>query len=140
MTSVTLADSTVVTVKTYSSAFPDKPIDQADSDTTTKASSYPIMIINSPNLDWEDFTLCKKWINGTIMLDIFTTKAEAADTFIDAMIESIETYRGTLRDDGLMFVNVDLTEKDEFFRGHIKVHRKAVTFSFRYIFTKTQTY
>ena len=132
ITSVTLSDSSVQTIQFYSAAFPDKPNE-------TK-SDYPILVVNSPDIEWEDFTLTKKWLNGTITIDIFTTKAESADLFIDAIIDSIETYRDDFRDLGLMNINLDSTTKDEFFRGDIKVHVKSCTFSFRYIFDKTNTY
>jgi len=132
VTSVTLSDSSVQIIQFYSAAFPDRPNE-------TK-SDYPILIVNSPDIEWEDFTFTKKWLIGTITIDIFTTKAESADLFIDAIINSIETYRDNFRDLGLMNVNLDSTSKDEFFRGKIKVHMKSCTFSFRYIFTKTNTY
>ena len=129
---VTLSDSSSQTIQFYSAAFPDRPNE-------TK-SNYPILIVNSPDIDWEDFTFTKKWLNGTITIDIFTTKAESADLFIDAIIDSIETYRDDFRDLGLMNINLESTGKDEFFIGKIKVHMKSCTFSFRYIFTKTNTY
>ncbi|RLD42761.1 MAG: hypothetical protein DRI86_11095 [Bacteroidetes bacterium] len=132
VSSVTLSDSTIQTIKFYSAAFPDREFD-------TK-SDYPILIVNSPDIDWEDFTFTKKWLNGTITIDIFTTKAEAADLFIDAIINTIETNRKELRDAGLVYINLESTSKDEFFRGKMKIHVKSCTFSFRYVFTKTNTY
>jgi len=132
VTQITLSDSSVQTIQFYSAAFPDREFE-------TK-SNYPILIVNSPDINWEDFTFTKKWLIGTIAIDIFTTKAEAADLFIDAIIDAIETYRGDFRDLGLMNINLDSTTKDEFFRGDIKVHVKSCTFSFRYIFDKTNTY
>lgn len=133
ITSVTLKDNSTVTIQTYTSAFPDKDIDDGKLD-------YPIMIINSPNLSWTEFTFTKKWVEGTIAIDIFTTKAEAGDKFIDAINDKIETSRKTLRDLGLLFVNLESTTKDEFFRGKVKVHVKSATFKFKFVFTKTRTY
>jgi len=132
VTVVTLADSSTSTIQTYSSSFPDKPLDDK--------TDYPILIVNSPNIEWEDFTFTKKRANGSITIDIFTTKAETADKFIDAIIESVETYRADLRGAEMQFVNLESTTKNEFFRGQIKVHIKSVTFTFKFVFTKTQTY
>ena len=129
---VTATDNSVHSVQFYASAFPDKVADSK--------SSYPIVLVESPNLSWEDFTFTKKWVNGTITLDVFSTKAEVTDKMIDDVINLVETARDSLRDLGLMNVSLDSTDKDEFFRGQIKVHVKSATFTFRYIFTKTQTY
>ncbi len=129
---VTATDNSVHSVQFYSSAFPDKKI--------TTSSSYPIVLIESPEVEWEDFTLTKKWVNGTITLDILSTKAEVSDKMIDDMINLVETARDDLRDLGLSFVNIGSTSKDQFFRGQIKVHMKSAVFNWRYIFSKTQTY
>jgi len=130
VTSVTLSDATTSTIQTYTGAFPDKDID-------TK-SKYPICVINSPELSWEEFTFTKKQVNGTFSIDIYTTKAETADLFIDAIINSIETYRNTLGNThGLIFVNLESTDYDSIMRGKIKIHLRSATFSFKYKFTKT---
>lgn len=132
VTSITLSDSTTSTIQTYTSAFPDSEIDDI--------SKYPILVVNSPDINWEDFTLTKKQVNGTFIIDIYTFKSESADLFIDAIINSIETYRTTLRDYGMFFVNLESTGYDQVMRGKVKIHIKSCTFSFKYIFTKTQTY
>lgn len=130
--SITLSDSTTSTIKTYTSAFPDSEIDDT--------SKYPILVVNSPDISWEDFTLSKKQVNGTFIVDIYTFKSESADRFIDAIINSLETYRKELRDYGMVFVNLDSTGYDQVMRGKVKIHIKSCTFSFKYIFTKTATY
>lgn len=129
VTVVTLADATTSTIQTYSSSFPDKPLDDK--------TDYPILIVNSPDLDWEDFSLAKKRANGSITIDIFTTKSESADLFIDAIIESIETYRDDLALAKMSWVNLESTTYDSFTRGGFKVHVKSATFRFAHHFTKT---
>lgn len=131
VTTVTATDSSTHEAH-YSASFPDKVAD-------TK-SSYPIVLIESPNLIWERFTLSKQWVNGTIDLSIFSTKAEVIDKMTDDVINLIETARGTFADLGLKFVKLESTSKDEFFRGQIKVHMKTISFSWRYIFTETGVY
>ena len=131
VSSVSITGSGTVTIQTWTNSFPDKPSDEK--------GDYPILIINSPDLSWDVHTLRKKWVNGTFTVDILTTQAEAADKFIDAIIESIETYRDDLKHTGKMdFVNLESTGYDALFRGGFKLHQKSATFSFRYIFTSTQ--
>jgi len=131
VTSVTLSDSSTVQIQTYTGAFPDSEID-------TK-SKYPICVIDSPSLLWTDFSLTKKQVEGAFTIDIYTTKAESADLFIDAIINSIETYRATLKNtDKMDFVNLESTDKDHLMRSNsMKVHMRSATFSFKFRFTKT---
>jgi len=129
VTSVTLSDATTSTIQTYTGAYPDKDFD-------TK-SNYPICVIASPNLSWEPFTLTKKQVNGTFTIEIYTTKAESADLFLDAIINSIETYRDTLGNtDKMTFVNLQSTDYFQNMRGKMKIHMRSCTFTFKFSFTK----
>ena len=129
VTAVALSDNTTSTIKTYTGAFPDQDIDDN--------SKYPILVVNSPNLEWEPFTLTKKNVNGTFMIDIYTKKSESADLFIDAIISAIETYRHTLgKTYGITFVNLESTDYAMEMRGKIKIHMRSCTFSFKYKFKK----
>lgn len=132
VTEVTLTDSSTVQVQTYTGSFPDKDIDTS--------SKYPILVINSPDIRWDELTFTKKQADGTFVVDIYTTKAESTDLFIDAIINSLETYRDTLRSYGMTNVNLDNTDYDSVMRGKIKIHRKSCTFGFKYIFNKTRTW
>jgi len=129
VTTVTLSDSSTQTIKTYSNTIPDK--------LANARSAYPILIVNSPEISWDEFTLTKKWAMGSITIDIFTTKHEASDLFADAIIDAIETYRSTLSGLNLINVSLDSTSKDEYFLGQIKIHNKSITFIWRFAFTKT---
>ncbi len=129
VTSVTITGSVTKTIQTYASSFQDKQIDNK--------ASYPILVIEPVNLDWTPHTLTKKYSNGQFILNIYTTSSEAADKFIDAMVDSIETYRDTLLGLGLEFVDLVGTDSDNVQRGGFKLHMRSCTFSFRYAFTKT---
>ncbi len=130
VTTITLTDSSTPTIQTYTGAFPDKDIDDS--------SKYPILVVNSPNLSWEEFTLTKKQVNGTLTIDIYTKKSESADLFMDAIIESIETYRHTLGNTyKIVWVNLESTDYDMVMREGIKIHMRSCTFGFKYKFTKT---
>ena len=117
VTSVTLTDSSTQTIQTRTSSFPDQLIDSK--------SDYPILVVNPLDLKWTDFTLTKKQVEGNFSIDIYTTKSESADRFRQAIIDSIETYRTTLKSNGMDFVNLSGTDTDEVIRGGFKIHRRG---------------
>ena len=127
VTSVSITGPVTVTIKTYTNSFPDKPLDEK--------SDYPILVVNVPSLNWDNFTIKKKTARGTFTVDIYTTSSEAADKFADAISNSIETYRDDLKAVRVDFVNLDSMSADQAFRGNIKVHLRSLTFSFKYSFT-----
>ncbi len=129
VTSVSITGSVTVIIQTYTGAFPEKA--------AVSKSSYPILVVNSPEINWEDFTLTKKWVNGTFTVDIYTTQAESADKFLDAIIESIETYRDDMAGVKVVFINLDSTDSDQVTRGAFTTHLRSCTFTFRYAFAKT---
>jgi len=88
-------------------------------------------------MNWKRFTFNKKMVNGSFMIDIYTTQSEAADKFLDAIINSIETYRDDLKGVRMFDVNLTNTSKDSFNRGAFKVHVASCMFDFKYIFTET---
>lgn len=131
VTSVTLSDATTSTIQTYTGAFPDQEID-------TK-SKYPICVINPPEISWENFSLTKKQANGRFTIEIYTTKAESADLFLDAIMNSIETHRFTFGNtDKMTRVNLEGTDSDHIMRSSsMKIHMRSATFTFRFQFTKS---
>jgi hypothetical protein len=130
VTSVTIDSGPVFTVQTTTSSFPDSQIDDKD--------SYPIMIVNPVNTDWDPFTFTKKWVNGSIEIEIYSTNSEASDMFLDAIVETIETYRDTLFDNKMYFVDLESTDSESTPRGGFKVHIRRCIFSFRLAITKTR--
>jgi len=132
VTTVTLTDSTTQTIQTYTESFPQSVIDEK--------SDYPIIVIEPPRISWDEFTLTKKTADGTIRIETYSTKAEAADRFLDAIIDTIETNRANLRTSGLYKINLEGTDNDNFTRGDIRIHMRSATFTFKYNFTKTITW
>ena len=129
VTSVTTASSVSFTVQTYTSSFPDSLI--------SSKSSYPILILEPFNVNWEEFTFKKKSAKGRFTIDIYCTNSEATDLFLDKIIDSIETYRTTLADLKMYQVQLEDTDHDSVTREGFKVHRRSCTFSFRLDFAKT---
>lgn len=130
VTTVTLTDATTQTIQTYTESFPKSIIDET--------SDYPIMIIYPPSINWSDFTFTKKWVNGTINIEVYSTKNEAADKFIDAIINTVETNRDDWQDDKIMFIQLQNTSSDAVMRSDIHIHIRSATFNFKYPFTKTK--
>ena len=130
--SVTLSDSSTSTVQTYTGAFPDKDIDVT--------SKYPILVIENPSLNWTDFTLTKKYVEGNILIEIYSSGAEAAQKLTNDVIETLETNRYNFTALKLLFVNLESQNYDSFMRGEMKIHKQGTTFSFKYPFTTTKVY
>ena len=130
ITSVTLSDSSVVGVQTYTSTFPDY---EQDSE-----SDYPVLVVNPIEMKWTQFTITRKQVEGTFLIDLYATKAEAADKLRQAIIESIETYRPDLKELGMDFVMLDGVENDDATRGAFKVHVRSCRFNFMWRFTETR--
>ena len=126
---VTITGSTNVTIQTYTNSFPTGVVDSK--------SDYPILIVNSPQISWERQTLNKKRCEGSFSVDIYTTQSESCDKFIDAIVESIESYRDDLKGVKMYNVNLESTDKDQAQRGAFNVHMATCTFNFKYLFTET---
>lgn len=129
VTTVTNSDASTSTIKYYSSAFPEQRLD-AETD-------YPIIVVDPLDLKWKDFTLTRKTVEGTFTIDVYATKSESADRFRQAIVEAIETYRPTLKANGITFINLDGTAADDVQRGSFTIHMRTCTFSFKWRFTKS---
>jgi hypothetical protein len=64
----------------------------------------------------------------------------SADKFADAILNTIETYKGTLADNGLKQVHGSITDSDFAQHGQIKIHVRRLRFSFEYFYSKTKAY
>lgn len=106
----------------------------------TTSSSYPIIILNSPEISWNQFTFGKSVLNGTISLDIFTTSAKTTDQYASDIQNGIEVEKDTLAGYGLRMVFLDSTTTDTILHGKIKIHIKTLTFSYKFYFDKTLAY
>ena len=101
-------------------------------------SSYPVVIINSSDLDnWEGLTLKKLKISGRIAIELYNTSAKDSDWYASDIIDKIETSVNSLRNDGLKSIMLDSENKDVVQRGKINVHVKTLTFSFEFIFNRS---
>ena len=112
--------------------FPDVVKDSKD--------DYPIVIINSPEIDWSTFTFGKGMVEGEIMVDVYTTTPSDTDSKASAVSNKIETSKFTLAGVGLKQVDMERTRSDNAQKGKIKVFLKTLTFKFKYYYTKTRAF
>lgn len=101
-------------------------------------SSYPVIVINSPDLGiMESHTLKKARIVGNITIELYSTSAKDSDWYSSDVVDKIETSINSLRSDGLQYIKLGSENKDVVQRGKINVHVKSITFSFEFIFNRT---
>lgn len=110
-------------------AFPSNLIDNSD--------SYPIIIINSPEISWDKFTLTKKWAMATIDIEVFVTKQEQLDSMSDSILAAIEGSYPTF--DGIQIRMVQQTGSttDHIIRDQITIHNKVLTFTCQWSFSRS---
>ena len=109
--------------------FPDVVKDSKD--------DYPIVIINSPEIDWSTFTFGKGIVEGEIMVDIYTNTPSETDSKASAVSNKIETSKYVLAQVGLKDINLSRTSSDNVNTGKIKIFIKSLPFTFKYYYTKT---
>lgn len=114
------------------SSFPDTQID--------KKSTYPLLVISSPTFSSESFTLDKEQLTGEITIEIWTTNSEAADKFMNKIMNSIETRKDDLADNKIHKITMASMDSDSAQRDQIKVHVRSVTYSFITRYTKTRSH
>lgn len=117
------------TIQTYATSYSDVDF--------SSRSNFPILVISTPKIPQEQFTQTKTQVNGTIELEIYTTNSQAADKFIDAINDAIETYKKDFADLGLTRLEVDDTDDDFVEHGNIKVHIRTTRWKFNYHYDRT---
>ena len=109
-----------------------------DLDGASTKASYPIFVLESPDFDtWENFTLNKLRIEGSITLDIYTTSAKTCDEYASDAFDKIETSIKTLRALGLEFIELDGMTKDMANKGKLNIHLKTIKWRFKFVFSRT---
>ena len=110
-------------------SFPNKDI--------TSKSSYPIMILESPDISWENITFSGGLVEGHIELTIYTSDAKTADQYASAANNKIEISESVLYTAGLENPRVDSTDKEVTQRGKLNIHMKSLIWRFEFNFNRT---
>jgi hypothetical protein len=131
VTTVSITGSETITVQNYVSSFPDQLLDSK--------TNYPVLVVRTPNFSTEQFTLTRDNFIGTIDLEIYTNQGESADKFLSSILNAIETYKRDLRLVGIVEVELQDTESDNYERAGLRIHYRRATFnlSFKYTMTKS---
>lgn len=132
VSTVELTDGSEKEIAKYSSSYPDFVKDDR--------IDFPILLVGSPDLNWENFTFGMKEVSGEIDIDIIDNNKQATDRFMSKIINTIEEAVHDLREEGLRFVDLNSTDYNSFARGEMKLHDKQATFSFKYLFQRTRAY
>ena len=103
-------------------------------------NSYPIIILESPQIDMAQFDMGKNVSNGTINFTVFTTQAKMRDQIVDKIVYAIETNKGVLANMNLHQVNIGSMMTDQVARGKIKVNMTIIPITFKFYSTKTFAY
>ena len=109
-------------------------------DIENRSIDWPVIVINPIGITWEKFSLTKNYAVGSIDIELYTTSAANLDTYTDYILNGIETSKDDLRAVGLEFVYLTGRVTDVVFRGKNTIHVNTLTFTFRYVFTKTRTW
>lgn len=120
------------TIQTYASSYSDVNF--------TSKDNLPIIVINSPRIPTEQFTLTKTQVNATIELEVYCTNSQAADKFLDAINYAIETYKGDFADLGIHMLELDDTDDDFVSQGDFNVHMRMCRWRFNYKYDRTRSY
>ncbi len=102
-----------------------------------KTGDYPVVIISSPDIGWDQFTFGKNVYEGTIVVDIYQTTPKGADEFSSDVADQIETSKDTLSTVGLREVKLASTATDQIPQGKIKLFLKSLTFEYKFYASKT---
>jgi hypothetical protein len=110
-------------------AFPDIDIDSSE--------EYPIIVINSAEIDWEKFTFTKRQYNAQVDIDIYSTKQSELDQLSSQTVNAIEASNHAFDIGNLQFLTLTATNSEHVFRDKITVHRKTLSFTFSMVFNRT---
>jgi hypothetical protein len=96
------------------------------------AQSYPIMIINSPDLIIDNLTYEKKKAHATVRIEIFSTNQKQLDELAEDVIYSIESIDHSLKPANITFIKLTDTSSDHMMRDKITVHSKVLQYECDY--------
>ena len=100
-------------------------------------NSYPMIILESPQLDLKQFSMGLNLTDGSITFNVFTTSAKVRDEIIDKMLYQVETNKGNLAKNNIHRVEFGTITHDQVARGKIKVNYCSIPIKFKFYSDKT---
>lgn len=132
VTSCSITGSKTITIANYDANFSDPAFEDK--------TYYPVIVVNTPSVPTDRFTSGKDIVEGSITIDIYTNQSESADKFISQIQNAIETYRGTLANNGLRQIKFGSINSDMVLRGTIKIHLRSLPITFKNYYNRTIAY
>jgi len=102
-----------------------------------KTNSYPIIILESPQVDLKIFHMGKNLTDGTINFNVYATSAKTRDLITDKIIYAIETNKGVLASKNIRQIELGNIMMDQVARGKIKVNFCTIPIKFKFWSDKT---
>ena len=120
------------TIKVYTTSFSDNEFDEK--------TDYPVIVVETPTINTEQLTMGKTNVKCTLDIEIYASQKETCSKFFDKINNTVETYKSTLRNQGIRFLELDSSEYQHYQRGKIKIHMKKSRWSFEYVYDRTASY
>jgi hypothetical protein len=97
--------------------------------------SYPIGIIDSPELVFEHYKIEKRWAMGSITITVFATNSGDADLYAQQVISGVDSELKELWRLNLRKVSLDSMSQGFLQQESIYVHNRELTYVFQYPYT-----
>lgn len=103
-------------------------------------NSYPMLILESAQVDLKQFSMGKNLTDGTINLTVYTTSAKLRDEIIDKIFYQLETNKGLFATNNIRRVEIGQIMHDQVARGKIKVNFCSIPIKFKFYSDKTYAF
>ena len=96
---------------------------------------YPIIIIEPPDMSWEQLTQTKSKNLIEVRFSAFSTMMDQADSLLNKINGTMDHFRWDLKvDNGIDFLNLTDTDTDFTLRGGTRAHERLATYTMQNIF------
>lgn len=123
VSSVTLINSSVVTIKNTYSAY--------NEDKIKSSTDLPVLIIEYPTFLTNQDTVTKETYSGSVTISVYSTSREAAIKFMDKVDTAITSYRRELKAAGIEQIEIGNEDGDRANLGSFNGYFQSITYTFK---------
>ena len=106
-----------------------------EEDISADKIKYPIIIIEPPDMAWEQFTQTKSKNLIEVRFSAFSTRMDQADSILNQINATMDHFKWDLKvDEGIDFLNLASTDTDFTLRGGTRAHERLATYTMENIF------
>lgn len=106
-----------------------------EEDIAEKKVKYPIIIIEPPDMAWDQLTQTKSKNLMEVRFSAFSTRMEQADSLLNQINSTMDHFKWNLKvDDGIDFLNLASTDTDFTLRGGTRAHERLATYTMQNIY------